>query len=55
MQVKIQRRIGRQIEAPPNPHNIRYLRTKRDRMGHAINLADTQHDGGVCGHAQEGV
>jgi 3,4-dihydroxy 2-butanone 4-phosphate synthase / GTP cyclohydrolase II len=44
------------IEAPPNPHNIRYLRTKRDRMGHAINLAESQPpDSGVCGHAQEGV
>jgi 3,4-dihydroxy 2-butanone 4-phosphate synthase/GTP cyclohydrolase II len=20
----------------PNPHNLRYLRTKRDRMGHTI-------------------
>ena len=23
------------IEAAPNPHNIRYLTTKRDKMGHA--------------------
>jgi 3,4-dihydroxy 2-butanone 4-phosphate synthase/GTP cyclohydrolase II len=26
------------IEASPNPHNIRYLETKRDKMGHAILL-----------------
>ena len=26
------------IEASPNPHNIRYLRTKRDKMGHATLL-----------------
>jgi 3,4-dihydroxy 2-butanone 4-phosphate synthase/GTP cyclohydrolase II len=26
------------IEVPANPHNIRYLRTKRDRMGHTIHL-----------------
>lgn len=28
------------IEAPPNPHNIRYLRTKRDRMGHVTLLRE---------------
>jgi 3,4-dihydroxy 2-butanone 4-phosphate synthase/GTP cyclohydrolase II len=26
------------IEVPATPHNIRYLRTKRDRMGHTIHL-----------------
>ncbi len=26
------------IEADPNPHNIRYLETKRDKMGHTILL-----------------
>ena len=26
------------IEAAPNPHNIRYLTTKRDKMGHALLL-----------------
>jgi 3,4-dihydroxy 2-butanone 4-phosphate synthase/GTP cyclohydrolase II len=26
------------IEANPNPHNLRYLETKRDRMGHSILL-----------------
>ena len=31
------------IEASPNPHNIRYLRTKRDRMGHATLL--NEHEG----------
>lgn len=29
------------IETPANPHNIRYLRTKRDRMGHTIHLDAT--------------
>ncbi len=28
------------IVAAPNPHNIRYLRTKRDRMGHATLLEE---------------
>jgi 3,4-dihydroxy 2-butanone 4-phosphate synthase / GTP cyclohydrolase II len=28
------------IVADPNPHNIRYLRTKRDRMGHATLLEE---------------
>ena len=32
------------IEALPNPHNIRYLRTKRDRMGHAT-LLRTDEEG----------
>jgi 3,4-dihydroxy 2-butanone 4-phosphate synthase/GTP cyclohydrolase II len=27
------------IEALPNPHNLRYLETKRDRMGHTILLS----------------
>jgi len=31
------------IEAPPNPHNIRYLRTKRDRMGH-VTLLNEESD-----------
>jgi 3,4-dihydroxy 2-butanone 4-phosphate synthase/GTP cyclohydrolase II len=31
------------IESSPNPHNIRYLRTKRDRMGHTT-LFD-EHEG----------
>lgn len=26
------------IETTPNPHNLRYLETKRDKMGHNINL-----------------
>ncbi len=29
------------IEADPNPHNIRYLETKRDKMGHSILLERT--------------
>lgn len=40
------------IEVPPNPHNIRYLRTKRDRMGHTIHLDNCEFDGGMCNHAQ---
>ena len=32
------------IEASPNPHNIRYLRTKRDRMGHITLLNDEGSD-----------
>ena len=32
------------IEASPNPHNIRYLRTKRDRMGHVTLLNDEGSD-----------
>jgi 3,4-dihydroxy 2-butanone 4-phosphate synthase/GTP cyclohydrolase II len=31
------------IAADPNPHNIRYLRTKRDRMGHATLLEEGDH------------
>ena len=34
------------IEAPVNPHNIRYLRTKRDKMGHTIHLDPIEKDGG---------
>lgn len=26
------------IEVPPNPHNKFYLETKRDKMGHFLNL-----------------
>ncbi len=29
------------IELPPTPDNIRYLRTKRDRMGHLLHLDQT--------------
>ena len=44
------------IEAPPNPHNIRYLRTKRDRMGHELHLdPESESDGGCCAHAHKGV
>jgi len=30
------------IKASPNPHNIRYLRTKRDKMGHTTLLASEE-------------
>ena len=43
------------IEAPPNQHNIRYLRTKRDKMGHTIHLDPTEDDGGKIDNAQESV
>ncbi|GAA0900361.1 bifunctional 3,4-dihydroxy-2-butanone-4-phosphate synthase/GTP cyclohydrolase II [Pseudonocardia zijingensis] len=29
------------LPATPTPHNLRYLRTKRDRMGHAIGIEDS--------------
>ena len=32
------------IAVSPNPHNIRYLRTKRDRMGHSTLLTDSGDD-----------
>src|SRR5207237_4671090 len=27
-------------EAPPNPHSLAYLRTKKERMGHSLSLAE---------------
>jgi 3,4-dihydroxy 2-butanone 4-phosphate synthase/GTP cyclohydrolase II len=32
------------IATSPNPHNIRYLQTKRDRMGHSTLLPDSADD-----------
>ena len=32
------------IELPANPANVRYLRTKRDRMGHTLTLDETPLD-----------
>jgi GTP cyclohydrolase II len=29
-------------EAPPNPHSLKYLRTKKEKMGHALSLGDTE-------------
>jgi 3,4-dihydroxy 2-butanone 4-phosphate synthase/GTP cyclohydrolase II len=34
-----------QLESSSNPHNIDYLRTKRERMGHLLELDDSV-DGG---------
>lgn len=34
------------IEVRPNPHNIRYLQTKRDKLGHEISAAEPVS--GVC-------
>jgi 3,4-dihydroxy 2-butanone 4-phosphate synthase/GTP cyclohydrolase II len=31
----------RPIIIPPSKHNIRYLKTKQDRMGHDLHLADS--------------
>jgi 3,4-dihydroxy 2-butanone 4-phosphate synthase/GTP cyclohydrolase II len=28
------------IEVPPNKYNFRYLETKKDRMGHELNMLD---------------
>src|SRR5207237_1281281 len=28
------------LQVPPNPHNLIYLRTKRDKMGHVLTLPD---------------
>ena len=33
------------LATPPNAHNIRYLRTKRDKMGHALEELDVAADG----------
>ncbi|EOD28641.1 hypothetical protein EMIHUDRAFT_63188 [Emiliania huxleyi CCMP1516] len=35
----------------PNPNNIKYLRTKEERMGHLLDLADKIDPGGVGGDA----
>ena len=32
------------IEASPNPHNIKYLRTKRDKMGHTTLLGADENE-----------
>ena len=29
------------IEVPPNPYNMRYLETKRDKLGHLIQVGDS--------------
>ena len=36
--VEVTERVPHQL--PPNPHNARYLDTKRDRMGHLINVIE---------------
>jgi 3,4-dihydroxy 2-butanone 4-phosphate synthase/GTP cyclohydrolase II len=30
------------LETYPNPENLQYLRTKRERMGHLLNLPDEE-------------
>jgi 3,4-dihydroxy 2-butanone 4-phosphate synthase/GTP cyclohydrolase II len=39
----------------PNPHNLRYLRTKRDRMGHDLPSLDLLETAGGAGVAAVGV
>ncbi|MEZ7960540.1 MAG: bifunctional 3,4-dihydroxy-2-butanone-4-phosphate synthase/GTP cyclohydrolase II, partial [Ilumatobacter sp.] len=34
-----------QLESTPNPDNIEYLRTKRERMGHLLDLAEPSVEG----------
>jgi 3,4-dihydroxy 2-butanone 4-phosphate synthase/GTP cyclohydrolase II len=36
------------LQTSPNPENLRYLRTKRERMGHLLDLP-TEEDGGSGG------
>jgi len=33
------------IEIPPNPHNVKYLETKRQKMGHMLNGAPQALEG----------
>jgi len=37
------------IEVPPRKENLRYLRTKKEKMGHILNLDDSQAAGGSEG------
>ncbi|HEX8928288.1 MAG TPA: bifunctional 3,4-dihydroxy-2-butanone-4-phosphate synthase/GTP cyclohydrolase II, partial [Actinomycetota bacterium] len=37
------------LETYPNPENLRYLRTKRERMGHLLELPENEEDGGSGG------
>ena len=52
-----ERRFGLRIvervpsHVAPNPNNIKYLRTKEERMGHLLDLADKIDPGGVGGDA----
>jgi 3,4-dihydroxy 2-butanone 4-phosphate synthase/GTP cyclohydrolase II len=32
------------LQIPPNPHNLVYLRTKREKMGHILSLSDRAQD-----------
>jgi len=40
------------IESTPNPHNLRYLETKRDKMGHATLLSSENREKGNGKNAQ---
>lgn len=40
------------IESTPNPHNLRYLETKRDKMGHATLLGSENEEKGNGKNAQ---
>ncbi|MBE9373451.1 bifunctional 3,4-dihydroxy-2-butanone-4-phosphate synthase/GTP cyclohydrolase II [Saccharopolyspora sp. HNM0983] len=44
--------VGREpLPIRPNPENIRYLRTKRDRMGHDLDNLDDGEDSSINGEA----
>ena len=40
------------IQATPNPHNLRYLETKRDKMGHITLLGSKEQEKGNGPNAQ---
>ncbi len=33
------------IEIPPNKNNIRYLKTKKDKLGHFLNMVEKKKEG----------
>jgi hypothetical protein len=35
------------LQTRPNPENLRYLRTKRERMGHLLELPEDGGSGGL--------
>jgi 3,4-dihydroxy 2-butanone 4-phosphate synthase/GTP cyclohydrolase II len=35
------------LQTRPNPENLRYLRTKRERMGHLLELPTEEGSGGL--------
>ncbi|GAA3353680.1 hypothetical protein GCM10020366_07800 [Saccharopolyspora gregorii] len=46
--------LGREaLPIRPNPENLRYLRTKRDRMGHELNHLDDGGRSSITGDGDE--